>query len=259
MSRIANTPGHRRGDDPHAVAHVATVARQVGHQLHEERHQREQHEAAVQRPVVALPLAGDHPAGQQQQRQREREADAEDARARARRGRARTCRARASRSSSACRTSILRCPAVRPSRLRVDAPRARSPPAPRARRACRARGCARVTSGSCVRVGGGRARGDPVAEALLRRVVGGLAGEREGRAPSRSRSRRRERSASGMRPAASPRPPGRRVDELVEREFPAPPRQVAHDLAAQADQELREDERDTHIAIGTAARAHAAT
>ena len=69
--------GHRTGQDPHAVAHVAAVTREIRYELHKEREHGEQHEAAPQRPVLTASLTGHEPSGQQQQRQRERQPHAE--------------------------------------------------------------------------------------------------------------------------------------------------------------------------------------
>ena len=62
----ANHHGH---DDPHHMAHVATVIGQVRHEFDEEGEQREEHEAPHEGPPGAPALPGEQPARRGEQRQ----------------------------------------------------------------------------------------------------------------------------------------------------------------------------------------------
>ena len=71
-------PREAARDDADAIAHVAAIAGEVRDQLDEEGEQREEHEAPVERPVLASSLAHDEPRRDEQQGQRDDEPDAED-------------------------------------------------------------------------------------------------------------------------------------------------------------------------------------
>ena len=72
-------PDQHRDTDAHHIAHIAAIAGQVGHQFDEEGEQREKDEAPDKGPVGALALLHEQPACHHQQRQRERQAVQKDA------------------------------------------------------------------------------------------------------------------------------------------------------------------------------------
>src|SRR5215210_8585151 len=63
--------GESAQDDPHPVTNVAAVARQVRHELEEEREEPEENEATEERPVLAVPLAHKEPRGDEKEWQGE--------------------------------------------------------------------------------------------------------------------------------------------------------------------------------------------
>jgi hypothetical protein len=156
-------------DHPDAGAHVAAVAREIRHQLEEEREEREQHEPAEQRPVLALSPADDEPGRDEQEGKGEREPNGEHAQL--------LLELRAlvlpARGGGQLHLFLV----LRLQRLRCAQPRLVEPLHFRLRRPLAGLELVELLRaaehlGVLARIGRGDAGGDPVVEALVARAVG---------------------------------------------------------------------------------------
>ena len=232
-------PDQHRHHDADRVAHVAAIARQVGHQLDEEREQREEDEAPDEGPPRAPALPREQPAGGDQQRQRQREPVAEHTQLGTAPGGVELLLRRLLQHVQAL-------PGRLPGLLRIERGLARRGDAllggllgilERVERAG-ALDQLRVLPGQR----GGASCRQPVAEGLAR-VGAGLRGGVLGELRLRLVARRALRGGVGLSDRGTQRLGGVAIEEVVELQRALDLRQVAHHGAAQADQEAGEHHR----------------